>query len=171
MRPLLRLAFAAAIAAAPLAAVSLSANAQSISSEQRGEIERIIKDYLMRNPEVLQEAIAELEKKQSAAEAAKHQAAVKDNKEAIFNSARQVVAGNPQGDVTFVEFFDYNCGYCKRFEKDLQSVDNVTIYLFLYPILSPDSAEKSRNIWCAKDQAKAWQEQMLNSKNAAAAES
>ena len=47
-------------------------------------------------------------------------------------------------------------------------MDNVTIYLFLYPILSPDSAEKSRNIWCAKDQAKAWHEQMLNSKNAAA---
>jgi thiol:disulfide interchange protein DsbC len=49
-------------------------------------------------------------------------------------------------------------------------VDNVTIYLFLYPILSPDSAEKSRNIWCAKDQAKAWHEQMLNSKNAPAAQ-
>jgi len=67
-------------------------------------------------------------------------------------------------------FEDPNCGYCKRFEKDLQSVDNVTIYLFLYPILSPDSAEKSRNIWCAKDQAKAWHEQMLNSKNAPAAQ-
>jgi thiol:disulfide interchange protein DsbC len=48
-------------------------------------------------------------------------------------------------------FEDPNCGYCKRFERDLQNVDNVTIYLFLYPILSPDSAEKSRNIWCAKD--------------------
>mgnify|MGYP003338857693 FL=1 len=96
MRSLIRLAFAAALAAAPLAA-----KAQSISPEQRGEIERIIKEYLLKNPEVLQEAIAELEKKQSAAEAEKHQTAVKDNKETIFNSSRHVTVGNPQGDVTF----------------------------------------------------------------------
>ena len=75
-----------------------------------------------------------------------------------------------KGERKMAVFEDPNCGYCKRFEKDLQSVDNVTVYLFLYPILSPDSAEKSRNIWCAKDQAKAWHEQMLNSKNAPAAQ-
>lgn len=82
--------------------------------------------------------------------------------------AIKIVRGN--GKRKLAVFEDPNCGYCKRFEKDLQSVDNVTIYLFLYPILSPDSAEKSRNIWCAKDQAKAWHEQMLNSKNAPAAQ-
>ena len=75
-----------------------------------------------------------------------------------------------KGERKLAVFEDPNCGYCKRFEKDLQGVDNVTIYLFLYPILSPDSAEKSRNIWCAKDPAKAWHEQMLNSKNAPAAQ-
>jgi thiol:disulfide interchange protein DsbC len=80
------------------------------------------------------------------------------------------ISGKNKGERKMAVFEDPNCGYCKRFEKDLQSVDNVTIYLFLYPILSPDSAEKSRNIWCAKDQAKAWQDQMLNSKNAAAAQ-
>ena len=58
-------------------------------------------------------------------------------------------------------FEDPNCGYCKRFERDLQKVDNVTIYLFLYPILGADSAEKSKLIWCAKDPAKAWQEWMV----------
>lgn len=66
-------------------------------------------------------------------------------------------------------FEDPNCGYCKRFERDMQNIDNVTVYLFLYPILSPDSAEKSRNIWCAKDRAAAWTDYMLRDKNPAAA--
>ncbi len=61
-------------------------------------------------------------------------------------------------------FEDPNCGYCKRFERDLQKVQDVTIYTFLYPILSPDSAEKSRNIGCAKDRVAAWQDHMLREK-------
>ena len=66
-------------------------------------------------------------------------------------------------------FEDPNCGYCKRFERDMQNVDNVTVYLFLYPILSPDSAEKSRNIWCAKDKVTAWQDLMVRDKPVSAA--
>ena len=58
--------------------------------------------------------MAELEKRQAAAEAEKPRAAVKEQRRGLFNSPRQVMLGNPQGDVTFVEFFDYNCGYCKR---------------------------------------------------------
>ena len=77
------------------------------------------------------------------------------------------VRGN--GKRQMVVFEDPNCGYCKRFEKDMQNVDNVTVYLFLYPILSPDSAEKSRNIWCAKDQGGAWADWMLRDKTPAAA--
>lgn len=61
-------------------------------------------------------------------------------------------------------FEDPNCGYCKRFERDLQKVDNVTVYTFLYPILSPDSAEKSRNIWCAKDRNSTWHDWMVSDK-------
>ncbi len=60
-------------------------------------------------------------------------------------------------------FEDPNCGYCKRFERDLQKVDNVTIHMFLYPILGPDSTEKSKAIWCAKDPGKAWTDWMLRS--------
>ena len=85
-----------------------------------------------------------------------------------LKDAFSIVRGD--GSRKLAVFEDPNCGYCKRFERDLQNVDNVTVYLFLYPILSPDSAEKSRNIWCAKDPAKAWHEQMLSSKNAAAAQ-
>jgi protein-disulfide isomerase len=143
MRSFIRLAFAAALVAAPLAA-----KAQSIGPEQRGEIERIIKDYLLKNPEVLQEAIAELEKKQSAAEAVKHQAAVKDNREAIFNSSRQVTVGNLQGDVTFVEFFDYNCGYCKRALEDMMTMmkddPKLKVVLKEFPVLGPGSIEAAR---------------------------
>ena len=65
-------------------------------------------------------------------------------------------------------FEDPNCGYCKRFERDLQKVTDVTIHLFLFPILSPDSTEKSKAVWCAKDKAKAWADMMLRDKNATA---
>jgi len=61
-------------------------------------------------------------------------------------------------------FEDPNCGYCKRFEKDMLNVDNVTVYMFLYPILSPDSVEKSNNIWCAADRNTAWNDYMLHNK-------
>src|SRR6218665_2335546 len=58
-------------------------------------------------------------------------------------------------------FEDPNCGYCKLLERNLQQVNDITVYLFLYPILNDDSTQKSRNIWCAKDKAGAWQDQML----------
>jgi len=58
-------------------------------------------------------------------------------------------------------FEDPNCGYCKRFERDLQQVSDVTIHTFLIPILGADSAEKSKNIWCAKDKNKAWLDWMV----------
>ncbi|MEY4711383.1 MAG: putative Thiol:disulfide interchange protein dsbC precursor [Pseudomonadota bacterium] len=70
-----------------------------------------------------------------------------------------VVRGN--GKRKIAVFQDPNCGYCKRFERDLQNVDNITIHMFLYPILGADSTEKSRNIWCAKDKAKAWLDWMV----------
>jgi thiol:disulfide interchange protein DsbC len=65
------------------------------------------------------------------------------------------------GKRKLVIFADPNCGYCKRFEKDLQKIDNVTIYHMLYPVLGEDSKVKSRNIACAKDRAKTWNDWML----------
>lgn len=70
-----------------------------------------------------------------------------------------IVRGN--GKRKLAVFEDPNCGYCKRFERELQKVDNVTIHMFLYPILGPDSNVKSRNIWCAKDKGKAWLDWMV----------
>jgi len=70
-----------------------------------------------------------------------------------------IVRGN--GKRKLAVFEDPNCPYCKQFERDLTKVDNVTIHLFLYPVLGPDSVAKARNIWCAKDKAKAWNDWML----------
>lgn len=84
-----------------------------------------------------------------------------------LQDAFTIVRGDGKRKVAIFE--DPNCGYCKRFERDLQNVDNITVYLFLYPILSPDSAEKSRNVWCAKDRVTAWQDLMVREKVPAAA--
>ena len=76
-----------------------------------------------------------------------------------LKDAITIVHGN--GKRKLAVFEDPNCGYCKRFEKDLQKLENVTIYHLLYPILGDDSKTKSKNIWCAKDKAKAWNDWML----------
>lgn len=84
-----------------------------------------------------------------------------------LKDAFTIVRGN--GKRKLAVFEDPNCGYCKRFERDLQKVDNVTVHMFLYPILGPDSMEKSKNIWCAKDKGKAWLDVMLREQTPAAA--
>ena len=76
-----------------------------------------------------------------------------------LKDAFTLVRGN--GERKMAVFEDPNCGYCKRFERDMQKVDNVTIYMFLYPILGADSVEKSKAIWCAKDRGTAWLDWML----------
>ena len=76
-----------------------------------------------------------------------------------LESAIKIVRGNGSRKVAVFE--DPNCGYCKRFEKDLADVKDVTLYVFLYPILSPDSTQKSTNVWCAADRQKAWLDLML----------
>src|SRR5262245_61805705 len=84
---------------------ALTAGAQTVTPEQRKEIETIIRNYLLTHPELLQEVMSELEKRQLAAEAEKHRNAVKEHAALIYDSPRQVTIGNPQGDVTVVEFF------------------------------------------------------------------
>jgi len=79
-----------------------------------------------------------------------------------LKDAITLVRGNGQRKLAIFE--DPNCGYCKRFERDLQKVNNVTVHVFLYPILGPDSTEKSKAIWCAKDRAKAWTDWMVADK-------
>jgi thiol:disulfide interchange protein DsbC len=82
-----------------------------------------------------------------------------DFKALPLKDAVTIVRGN--GKRKLAVFEDPNCPYCKHFERDLQKVDNVTVHLFLYPILGPDSTEKSHSLWCAKDKPKAWLDWML----------
>ena len=139
-----------AAACAALLALSLpqAARADEFSAPQKSAIERIVHDYLVAHPEVLQEAMSELEKRQTAAESEKHKTAVKDNAQNLFSSPRQVVLGNPNGDVTFVEFFDYNCGYCKRAMTDmltlLKNDPKLKVVLKEFPVLGPGSLEAAQ---------------------------
>lgn len=82
-----------------------------------------------------------------------------DYKALPFKDALTIVRGN--GSRKMAIFEDPNCGYCKRFERDLAKINNVTVHVFLYPILSADSANKSRDIWCAKDKGKAFLDWMV----------
>src|ERR1700758_455550 len=137
-----------ALLASLLAATMLlapAASAQSFSDDQRQAIEGIIKDYLLKHPEVLQDAMAALEKKQQEADDEKARSTIKNNNATLFNSPHQVVLGNPQGNTTVVEFFDYNCGYCKRALPDmltlLKTNSNIRFVLKEFPVLGEGSVE------------------------------
>src|ERR1700754_1479109 len=131
-----------------LALCAAPASAQTFSDGQRGEIETIVKNYLVSHPEVLEEAMAELNKRQAADELAKHEASITENSQAIFNSPRNVTLGNKNGDVTFVEFFDYNCGYCKRAMTDMLDLmkadPKLKVVLKEFPVLGPGSVEAAQ---------------------------
>jgi protein-disulfide isomerase len=137
-----------ASAAMAFALFAAPASAQSFNDAQRGEIRTIIKDYLLQNPEILEEVSAELQKRQAVAEAEKHKAAVTANAKLIFDSPRGVIVGNKDGDVTFVEFFDYNCGYCKRAMEDMVTLmkadPKLKVVLKEFPVLGPGSVEAAQ---------------------------
>jgi protein-disulfide isomerase len=148
---------AAAALAALLIASSAAAPAQTLSGDQRGEIERIVREYLLSHPELLQEVMTELEKRQAAAESEKHRAAVQEHNATIFSSPRQVTLGNTQGDVTVVEFFDYNCGYCKRAMSDMLELlkdSKVKFVLKEFPVLGEGSVQAAQVAAAARMQDK-----------------
>lgn len=161
MRPLRLVALAAAalIALPALAQSPATAPATAPASTlPRAEIEQIVRDYLLKNPEVLQEAMAELERRQQDSQKQAQATALKDSREALVNSRHGVVVGNPAGDITMVEFFDYNCGFCKRALGDLRTLvkadPKLRIVLKDFPVLGPDSVEASRVALAAKQQLK-----------------
>src|SRR6516162_10645932 len=138
---LLLCAGAASVWAVPL-------HAQTFSETQRGEIEGIVKAYLIAHPEVIQEVMTEIEKRQADAEAEKHKEGVKQYSKVLFYSPRQVTLGNPDGDVTMVEFFDYNCGFCRRALADMLDLmkadPKLRVVLKEFPVLGPGSVEAAQ---------------------------
>lgn len=133
-------------AAAVVAAAVLPASA--ISPSDKPEVEKIIREYLLANPEVLRDAMIELQRREAEAETKERAAAVKQHEKLIFESPRGVVVGNRQGDVTIVEFFDYNCGYCKRALEDMMTLmkDDPKLKFVLkeFPVLGPGSIEAAQ---------------------------
>ena len=137
-----------AAATAVLLMLPATSRGEGFSSAQRDEIEQIIKDYLLKHPELLEDVSAELEKRRQVAEAEKAKSAIQNHSDALFNSPRQVTVGNTQGDVTLVEFFDYNCGYCKRALADLMDLmkgdGKLKVVLKEFPVLGPGSVEAAQ---------------------------
>jgi len=121
------------------------APAQTFSDDQRHEIEGIIKEYVLKHPEVMQEIIAAVDKHQQEAEAEKQRTTIKENNATLFNSPHQVVLGNPQGSITMVEFFDYNCAFCKRAMADMMDLlktdPNLRFVLKEFPVLGEGSVD------------------------------
>lgn len=137
------------VALAALPAVLLAASpAAAFTDEKKKELHGIIREYIIQNPEVLQEAISVLESRQMVADAAQRSKGVAQMKELLVSSPRGVVVGNPKGDVTLVEFFDYNCGYCKKALSDLQDLvkqdPNLRVVLKEFPVLGPGSVEAAQ---------------------------
>src|ERR1700749_4230768 len=140
--------FAPALLAIAIGAMPVAASAQSFSDAQKSDIEAIIKNYLVSHPEVLEEAMTELTKGQAAEDDKKHEASGAENADAIYNAPHGLVLGNKNGDVTFVEFFDYNCGYCKRAMGDMldlmKSDPKLKVVLKEFPVLSEGSVEAAK---------------------------
>jgi protein-disulfide isomerase len=139
-------------------ALPAMAQVNPLTPDQRKAVEALVRELLMKNPEIVQDALLELDKRNQQVQAEAQQQAVKAEKATLLDSPRHVVTGNPQGDVTLVEFFDYNCGYCKRSLEDLRTMvkadPKLRVILKDFPILGPDSVEASRVAVAAKNQLK-----------------
>lgn len=137
------------------------AAASTFSDAQKGEIQGIIKDYLLKNPEIFLEIQSALESKMEEVQAERLKSALAAHADALFRDPDAPVAGNPKGDVTVVEFFDYNCGYCKRGFPDvaklIKSDPKVRVVFRELPILSKGSEEASRVAIAASMQGKYWE--------------
>ncbi|MDQ0453961.1 DsbA family protein [Rhizobium paknamense] len=130
------------------AGLGFTSAAHALDAKQKQEMGEFIKEYLIAHPEIMLDVQDALQKKQEAARAVAAEQAVKTDKDAIFNAKTDIALGNPKGNVTIVEFFDYNCGYCRHALSDmdqiLKSDPNVRFVLKEFPILGPDSVAAHR---------------------------
>ena len=146
-----RLALIGLLASAPAVAQGQSG---ILSAEQRPAIEAVIREYLLKNPDVVQEALTELERRQQEAQKATQAVALREARGKLVNSANDYVIGNPAGDVTLVEFFDYNCPYCRKARSDvdalIKSDPKLRVVLKEFPVLGAASTDASRVAIAAK---------------------
>jgi protein-disulfide isomerase len=140
-------AFSSIVLAALVLAVAAPARAE-LTAAQRVEFEDVIRDYLLKHPELIDEVVAKNAAKRAAAEAGKRKSALASNASAIFSSPRQVTLGDPAGNTTLVEFFDYNCGFCKKALADMLDLmkadPKLKVVLKEFPVLGANSIEAAK---------------------------
>lgn len=137
--------------------VLLAAAPQASSAEMtKEEVEKIVRDYLLANPEILNEMLVELRAREEREAAETAKSAIASNQDALLNDGFSYVGGNPNGDVTVVEFFDYRCGYCKKVRDDIVAFmaadSGVRIVFKEFPILGAASTEASKAAIAARKQ-------------------
>lgn len=150
--------FVKTAACAALLSVSAPAlaSADEFSAAEKAEIGATIREYLIQNPEVIVEAMTELERRRQESERTADQDKIAANHEAIFNDGFSRIGGNPDGDVTVVEFFDYRCGYCKKAHESVNALlgadTNIRFVYKEFPILGPESTLASRAALASRKQ-------------------
>lgn len=157
---MVRFRFAALAVSAGLAALTL-ANAPAraaMDDTQRQAIEQVVRDYLLKHPEVIVEAIDELQKREKVAEEVRNRDALAASRAALETNPADPVLGNPKGDVTLVEFFDYQCGYCKAVQADVQKLikddGKLRVVFKEFPILGPASVTAAKAALASREQGK-----------------
>ena len=158
---MIRSTLMAAVAALLVAFAPLSVHAQDatpFTAEQKTALDKAIHDYLMANPQVIMESVEQYRQNQETMDAKAFAEKIKQRHDDIYNDAASPVAGNKKGDVTLVEFFDYNCGYCKQAFRDVQKImdedKNLRIVFKEFPILSESSHTAARYALAANRQGK-----------------
>lgn len=136
---------------------------------QKQELHKIIRDYLVSNPDVLREAFEALERQQQDQQLSQARESIKQNAQLLYHSKRGYVAGNPSGKIAVVEFFDYNCGYCKRSLGDVvklvETDPDLKLVLKEFPILGPGSVFAAKAAIAAKKQGRYWDLHVAMMKN------
>jgi protein-disulfide isomerase len=144
MKRIIAVSVAAALAFATMA----PASAAEFTPAQKDEIGEIVKDYLVQHPDVLRQALDALDKHEKDQAAEAREKIISDQSDALFSSAHQATVGNPKGTATLVEFFDYNCHYCKGALPDIahlmQADPNLKVVLKDFPVLGPGSVEAAK---------------------------
>lgn len=130
--------------------------ADSFTDAQKSELGSFIRDYLVKNPDIIQEALEELDRKQKSAETEQQKKTLALVGPKLNSADEGIVIGNPNGDITLVEFFDYNCGYCKRAMGDIMDMikadPKLRVILRDFPVLGPDSVDASLVALAARNQ-------------------
>lgn len=141
--------------------IAPTAGGSSFTDDQKKALGEIIKDFLVKNPEIMLDVQNALDEKMQKDQDAKLKSFMAENGKSIFRSPGSSVAGDPNGDITIVEFFDYNCGYCKRglpeVQKLIQDDKKVRFVFKELPILSKGSEEAARIALAVKRQGKYWE--------------